>query len=140
MRSNGVPKFPDPNSTNEGPSGLPKVSLQQLGVSSSQLQAAQTACRHLLPNGGRSSPAASQQMVRKLVNFAQCMRSHGVSNWPDPTPSTPAMEAQGAPSYMFHMHGLQSLDGRSFSPQITTAMHECFHLTGMTDSGVPWGD
>ena len=36
MRSHGVPKYPDPGSGNELPNGLPKVSPQQLDVSSSQ--------------------------------------------------------------------------------------------------------
>jgi len=44
MRSHGVPKYPDPSSSNELANGLPKVSLQQLEVSSSQYQAAQNAC------------------------------------------------------------------------------------------------
>ncbi len=34
---------------------VPKASTQQLGVSSSQLQAAQTACRDLYPNNGGSA-------------------------------------------------------------------------------------
>ena len=53
MRSHGVPKFPDPNSSG----AIPKVSLQQLGVSSTAFQAAQRACQHLLPNSGQSSQA-----------------------------------------------------------------------------------
>src|SRR5215471_10157508 len=52
MRSHGVPKYPDPGRGNELANGLPKVSLEQLQVSSSQYQAAQGACAHLLPNGG----------------------------------------------------------------------------------------
>ena len=45
-------------------SGLVKESLQQLGVSSSRFQAAQSACRHLLPNGGSAPTAAQVQQVR----------------------------------------------------------------------------
>ena len=48
MRSNGVLNFPDPPS-----SGLvPKADAQQLGVSGSQLQAAQRACQRLYPTNG----------------------------------------------------------------------------------------
>jgi hypothetical protein len=46
MRAHGVSEFPDPNSSG----AIPKVNLQQLGVSSSQFQQVQTACRHLLPS------------------------------------------------------------------------------------------
>lgn len=74
-------------------------------------------------------------MLNKMVHFAQCLRSHGVSNWPDPKASTAQALALGAPHYMFHLDGLQGLDGRSFSPQITHAMTECQHLTG---SQVPY--
>jgi hypothetical protein len=48
MRSHGVPKYPDPGSSRQ----LPKTGAQLPGVSSSQYQAAQQACRHLLPAGG----------------------------------------------------------------------------------------
>ena len=50
VRSHGVPNFPYPNSSGE----FPKGSAQELGVSSSQFQAAQAACRHLYPDDGGS--------------------------------------------------------------------------------------
>ena len=80
MRSNGVSKYPDPDS-----SGTAKPSLQQLGVSSSRFQAALSACRHLLPNGGSGPTAAQLQQVRALaLSFSRCVRSHGVPSFPDP--------------------------------------------------------
>jgi hypothetical protein len=85
MRSRGVPKYPDPSSADELANGLPKVSLQQLGVSSSHYQAAQSACAHLLPNGGRQTQTQSQRDLTAMRRYAQCMRSHGVPTWPDPT-------------------------------------------------------
>jgi hypothetical protein len=115
MRSHGVPKFPDPNSSNELPSGLPKVSLQQLGVSSSQYQAAQAACAHLLPNGGQMSQAESQQDLRAMLRLARCMRSHGVPDWPDPTNGS-----AGWGFNLLHVHGFDPN-----SPQIDHKMSEC---------------
>jgi hypothetical protein len=85
MRSHGVPRYPDPSSGNELPSGLPKVSLEQLGVSSARYQAAQGACAHLLANGGQLTQSRSQQDLNAMRRFARCMRSHGVPTWPDPT-------------------------------------------------------
>src|SRR5579864_8869305 len=85
MRSHGVPKYPDPSGSNELANGLPKVSLQQLEVSSSQYQAAQNDCAHLLPNGGQQTQTQSQQDLNAMRRYARCMRSHGVPTWPDPT-------------------------------------------------------
>lgn len=87
MRSNGVPNWPDP--TRSG--GLPKeavVSALQ-AVGNSQAEAAQNACRNLLPAGGSLSGQASQPVTvqdrQDYLNAAACMRSHGVPDFPDPT-------------------------------------------------------
>ena len=81
MRSHGVAKFTDPNSSGQ----LAKETPQQLGVSSSQFQAAQNACNHLLPNGGSGPDTAQVQQDRAhALRFSQCVRSHGVTNFPDP--------------------------------------------------------
>ena len=83
VRSNGVPNFPDPGSGGQ----LPKETARQLGVSDSRYQAATSACQHLLPNGGGGPTAAEvRQEWNGMLSFARCMRSHGVPNWPDPTP------------------------------------------------------
>ncbi len=80
VRSHGVPTYPDPTT-----GGLiPKKTPQQLGVSPAVLQAAQRACIHLVPNGGRPSPAQVQQYRGAMLIYARCMRAHGVSNMPDP--------------------------------------------------------
>src|SRR5215467_3675087 len=70
MRSHGVPRYPDPSPANELPSGLPKVSPEQLGVSSAQYQTAKSACAHLLPNGGRRTQYQSQQKLNAMRRFA----------------------------------------------------------------------
>jgi len=77
MRSHGVPDFPDPAAN-----GRPHVSPNSLGVSSSVYQSALNACRHLAPDA--TPPSQGQQMLSKLLQFARCMRSHGVPNFPDP--------------------------------------------------------
>jgi hypothetical protein len=81
MRTNGVPAFPDPPS-----SGKPRFpSAQQLGVTSSKLQAAGNACQHLQPNGGSGPTQAQVQQYRNsMLIYARCMRAHGISNFPDP--------------------------------------------------------
>lgn len=83
MRSNRVPNWPDPNSS--GVFDKSKLTLQQLGVSSSRLQAAQSACNHLLPNGSSGPSAARLQQERAQgLAFARCVRSHRLPNFPDP--------------------------------------------------------
>jgi hypothetical protein len=81
MRSNGVPSWPDPDSSGT----FPKSQLEHLGVTDSKLQAGESACQHLLPNGGSGPTQAQLQQSRaQALNFAQCMRSQGVPNFPDP--------------------------------------------------------
>ncbi len=87
VRSHGVPDYPDPDSSG-GFSAKPTA--QQLGVSDSQLQAAQSACTSLVPDGGNGPAQATlRQSWSDMRSFAVCMRSHGVPNCPDPTPYYP---------------------------------------------------
>jgi hypothetical protein len=86
MRSHGVRNWPDPSSSGV----FQKRTPQQLGVSSSQFQAAAKACQHLLPNGalppgGQPTAAGRRQMESDALKFARCMRSRGVTTWPDYT-------------------------------------------------------
>jgi hypothetical protein len=139
MRSHAVPNFPDPASNGQ----VPKAAAQDLGVSSSQLQAAQTACQRLYPTNGGSLTASMmlclqtgdcpQAMVAQVLTaerrFAQCMRSHGVPGWPDPTVE------QGRPAFnLLHVHG--------FDPNSTeiryTKTSECQRtIQGTLPGGVP---
>jgi hypothetical protein len=80
MRSHGVPDFPDPTANGD----IPNVSADSLGVSSSVYQSALNACRHLAPDATPSSGAQRRQMLSQLLQFARCMRSHGVPDFPDP--------------------------------------------------------
>jgi hypothetical protein len=83
MRSHGVPHWPDPNSS--GVFDKSKLTSQQLGATNSKVQAADSACRHLLPNGGSGpSRAQLQQMKAQALEYSRCVRAHGVSNFPDP--------------------------------------------------------
>ena len=115
MRSHGVLNFPDPDS-----SGLiPKVSLQQLEVSGARFQAAQTACRRLLPLSNQPGPP-TQTELREAWNdtlkFAHCMRSHGTRNWPDP-----ARDSESPDRPAFYLPVGIDLN----SPQTTTKLRRC---------------
>jgi hypothetical protein len=78
MRSHGVPKFPDPSNH-----GDLAVNTNALGVSTSVLQAGEKACASLKP-GSQSGPITSQDLAEDL-KFAECMRSHGEPDFPDPS-------------------------------------------------------
>jgi hypothetical protein len=80
MRKHGVPNFPDPN-------GQGQVSIKSgsgIDPRSPKFQAAQQTCQKLLPNGGKPTPAQQAQQLRQATAFSECMRKHGVSNFPDP--------------------------------------------------------
>jgi hypothetical protein len=82
MRSHQVPNWPDPNSS--GVFDKTKLAPQQLGASGSRVQAAQAACQHLLPSGSAPSAAQAQQVRAQALSFSECVRGHGVPNFPDP--------------------------------------------------------
>jgi hypothetical protein len=77
-----VPSFPDPDSSGQ----IPKETPQQLGVSDSVLKRAQQACQNLWPYQPLTQAQQRQQLTDDL-KFAQCMRSHGLPRFPDPTSS-----------------------------------------------------
>jgi hypothetical protein len=139
IRSHGVPNFPDSLSNGQ----VPKGSAQQWGVSSSQLQAAQTACQDLYPNNGGSGgvltkdslgqceetgdcpQALVQAAMTALRTYAKCMRSHGVPNWPDPT-----LDSEGRPGF-----NLVPITGTDWNSQrISNIMQECYPVM---PNGVP---
>jgi hypothetical protein len=64
MRSHRVPNWPDPNST--GRFDKSKLTTQQLGATSTQVQGAQRACNHLLLNAAtaRAPPRCSRRKRR----------------------------------------------------------------------------
>jgi hypothetical protein len=102
MRAHGVLNYPDPTSGG----GLVKESPQQLGVSGSRFQTASGDCEHLLPNGGAGpTPAEMAQVRAQSLEFSQCVRAHGVANFPDPAsdgripdPATVGIN-QGSPKF-----------------------------------------
>jgi hypothetical protein len=80
MQTHGVPNFPDPVKSNRGFGFNPRADSN-----SPRFAAANSACKHLLPdNGGLPTAAQTAAETAKLLQYAQCMRAHGVPNFPDP--------------------------------------------------------
>lgn len=85
MRANGVPDFPDPSSSAGGGFQF----KDQINPQSPSVHAAIQACRKYMPakpNPGAMSPS---QRAHAVV-FARCMRSRGISNFPDPIVGRPS--------------------------------------------------
>lgn len=87
MRAHGVPTFPDPSAT-EGTLGA-MVSSAGIDLQSPTVQAALEACKQYTPTQ-TVTPAQSAAQNAQQVQFAQCMRSRGVPNFPDPSASAGA--------------------------------------------------
>jgi hypothetical protein len=80
MRASGEPNFPDPNSQGAFSFG----SAQGIDPGSPQFRTAQGKCAKYIPHPS-FSPARQQQLYEQMVRYSQCMRSHGVPSYPDPT-------------------------------------------------------
>jgi hypothetical protein len=85
MRSHGVTGFPDPG---PGGGGL-NIAGTGINPSSPAFEAAQATCKKLLHGGGPGSRHATEQQKQQLVAISECMRSHGVTGFPDPTTKPP---------------------------------------------------
>lgn len=81
MRTHGFPTFPDPNAQG-GFDDLP-ASANPANPSPQYSHANKTCETNL--GSGELSPARQQEVEANLLRFAQCMRTHGVPSYPDPT-------------------------------------------------------
>ena len=86
----GSPRVASVASSTTEPHAL-KATAQRLAASNPRFTAAARACNHLLPNAGSSQEAAQRQRTQLAdeLSFARCMRSHGVSRFPDPSAQLP---------------------------------------------------
>jgi hypothetical protein len=143
MRSHGVPRYPDPN---PGSPGFPAVmkSARAVGVSPSRLEAAERGCYHTLPIDatklnrlslaqceyiGDCPRALVQQAMTQLENYARCMRSHGLPQWPDPV-----IGANGAPYFAIST----SKDGFDpYSSQVQAKDRVCTRVEHPAIGGAP---
>jgi hypothetical protein len=78
VRRHGMPNFPDPVQDADGNWGPPPNT-------SKPPQTTLNACRSIADRLPRRAPASAADMA-KLRQLAQCMRRHGLPDWPDPNP------------------------------------------------------
>jgi hypothetical protein len=85
MRTHGVPEFPEPT---EGRLLIHRSDhnghVTGVDPQSSQFQAAEKACKALAPPRQAPSPALQAKLQEGALKFSQCMRTHGVPDFPDP--------------------------------------------------------
>jgi hypothetical protein len=92
MRANGVPNFPDPQ-----PGGGLMFRVSPGEINSPARRHAQATCVKYLPGGGPNGPGGpgapthpTAQEMASMRRISVCMRSHGISQFPDPRTSVPA--------------------------------------------------
>src|SRR5215813_12507567 len=131
MREHGVPNFPDPDS--EGrikiTSGERNGHTFGVDVNSPQFKKAQKICQKLQPNGGAPNKQEQAKEQQSMLRFSQCMRSHGVPKYPDPT-----FTSDGGIKM-----SMRGTDVNPNSPQFAAAKKACkgFLRNGPVDAGPP---
>lgn len=109
MRKHGVTNFPDPN----GQGVITFGSGAGIDPNSPTFASARAACQKLLPNGGRPTPAEQAQMQQQMLTFSNCMRAHGLKDFPDPSNG----------GLRIHVHPGSDLDPNN--PQFQAAQRAC---------------
>jgi hypothetical protein len=116
MRAHGVANFPDPTVQN-GSVGFSITAGDGVDQNSPQYQSARQACSSL--RGGGTANSGSGNLAKEL-KFAQCMRSHGVPDFPDPNKNG-------------GFSGTSSINPSS--PTFQNAQSTCMQLSGLGGPG-----
>jgi hypothetical protein len=96
MRANGVSAFPDPDAT--GALTIDAVANRSsVDTDSAAFEQALSACRDLQPPGFTGHERSPQEQEAAL-KFAQCIREHGVKDFPDPAADDPLVDTRRIPS------------------------------------------
>jgi hypothetical protein len=88
VRDHGIPNYEDPV---VGPGEIVYTDQRNLEKAGDGLvRSAMTACRDVIAEANfdpAQRPHPPAQMVRDGVREAECLRAHGLPNWPDPKPA-----------------------------------------------------
>lgn len=84
MRDNGIADFPDPEQQGEGGVGL---SLPEgMDPADEDFKAAEDACKDLMP-GPEEGETIDPEIYEALLDYSECMRENGITEFPDPQPN-----------------------------------------------------
>jgi hypothetical protein len=106
MRAHGVLNFPDPDRN-----GGINIGGTGLNPRAPAFQAAQRDCQKYFANRGHPQAMTAAER-EKAVAFAECMRTHGQPDFPDPLTGTPS-----GSTLMLSLNGLLFEAGPSLNPQ-----------------------
>lgn len=126
MRSHGEPTFPDPNSDGN----FVFTPNNQVDTGTRVFESASGACKSLRPQGGGLTAAQAQAGLARLLKYSDCMRSHGLVNFPDPK----MVDIGGRRGISLKMSG-PGISPRS--PQFQAASQACQHLLPLAGTGAP---
>ena len=107
VRSHGVPNFPDPVQTPSGGYGYRTAGIDP---NSAAFQGALQACKALPSPWNSTGQQLSPAQQQAWLNWAQCIRAHGLPDFPDPTFSGSEVHDSGV---------------GSSSPQLQQAIDAC---------------
>jgi hypothetical protein len=107
IRSHGVPNFPDPVQTPSGGYGYRTAGID---ANSAAFQGALQACKALPSPWSSTGQPLSPTEQKAWLNWARCIRAHGLPDFPDPTFSGREVHDSGM---------------GSSSPQLQQAMDAC---------------
>jgi hypothetical protein len=123
MRSHGVPNFPDPVVHTSAGSQSVGIRVTPTETGSPAFKGAQKACQGIIggpPNANPQQLAAQQHAhAEHLLAFARCMRTHGITSFPDPT-------AQG----QIRPETLSAAGVDLHNPAVQKAAYECVPSSG----------
>jgi hypothetical protein len=116
IRAHGVPHFPDPDAKGDFAFGI--------DVSPAVWRKAVDACKDLAPPGAFSGKRSPKQQSAAL-RFAECIREHGVKDFPDPANGQPLVDTTRIPSS--NRPGGMTI--------LNAAMHTCGSILGRAAGG-----
>ncbi|HUN79820.1 MAG TPA: hypothetical protein VMU32_12910 [Solirubrobacteraceae bacterium] len=116
MRTHGEPEFPEPD---EGRIVVHNRNGHGPNPESAQFQAAEKACKQYAPVRQAPSPEQQAKIREQALKFSECMRQHGVPNFP-----TPEFSHGGAAVRMKVKAG-SSTGIEPNSPQFQAAQKDC---------------
>jgi hypothetical protein len=105
MRASGLSNFPDPKTGG----GFLFHTGGSADPSSPAFKAAQTKCKKFLPPGPSSGAPPAAKTLAHYLTVAQCMRRHGVAEFPDPrttAPSNPRAALGGGGGVISNIEGV----------------------------------
>jgi hypothetical protein len=120
VRANGVPQFPNPDAQGN----FNNTQIEALQNNNSQADNAIHQCRSVLPNAGTGLTVEQiqqiqQQNLHNAVKAAHCMRTHGITTFPDPSGTTQASGVNWQPVISAVRAGGLSLDSPSYEAAFT---------------------